>query len=290
LGGRERGVFISNLKPQPSNLTFQGIGVGLKTAHYADIFADPTAVDWYEAISENYMDSYGRAIGQLERIRKERPVGLHGVSMSLGSADGVRDDYLAKLAELVGRIEPFVVSDHLCFSSAGGHNSHDLLPLAMHDESVAVAVRNIGRVQERLGRQILIENVSTYVRTPFDEMDEAAFIREVVTRSGCGLLLDVNNVIVNAHNHQFEAKALIDAMPLERVGEIHLAGHSVRDDYLFDDHVGPVPRPVWELLSYTLAKMARPVNLLVEWDTDVPAFSVLAGEAAKARATMGALV
>lgn len=257
-------------------------GVGLKPAHYPAIFAGAKQVDWFEAISENYMDSHGRARFHLEKIRADHPVGLHGVSLSLGSADGVSETYLDALAELVQHIDPFLISDHLCFSASGKHYSHDLLPLPMNAEAVATAAANIQRVQERLGRQILVENISTYVRTAADSMSEAEFVRAVVERSGCGLLLDVNNVFVNAFNHGFDAKACIDAMPLAAVQEIHLAGHSPRADYLFDNHVGPVPQAVWDLYVYTLGKVGL-VHTLIEWDTDVPPFDVLTAEAEKAR-------
>lgn len=262
-------------------------GVSLKTKHYGDIAATPRRVDWFEAISENYMASYGRALERLLAVRRDHPVGLHGVSMSLGSAEGVPADYLRDLAELIAVVDPLVVSDHLCFSSAGGHYSHDLLPLPLTMDTARLVAANIARVQERLGRRILVENVSAYVRTPFDTLAEADFVAEVVERADCGLLLDVNNVIVNAHNFDFDAHAYIDRLPLGRVGEIHLAGHSQRDDYLFDDHVGPTPEGVWALYARTLARTG-PVNTLVEWDTDVPDFETLAREADRARAVAGA--
>lgn len=258
-------------------------GVTLKPKHYGEIAAAPRRVDWFEAISENYMASYGRALDRLLAVRRDHPVGLHGVSMSLGSIEGVAADYLRDLAELIATLEPAVVSDHLCFSSAGGHYSHDLLPMPLTMDAARLTAANIQRVQERLGRQILVENVSAYVRTPLDSMAEADFVAEVVARADCGLLLDVNNVIVNAHNFGFDADAYVDRLPLARVGEIHLAGHSVRDDYLFDDHVGPTPERVWALYARTLAGTG-PVRTLVEWDTDVPDFETLARETDRARA------
>lgn len=262
-------------------------GVTLKPKHYGEIAAAPGRVDWYEAISENYMASYGRALDRLLAVRRDHPIGLHGVSMSLGSAEGVPGEYLRDLAELVARVDPLVVSDHLCFSSAGGHYSHDLLPLPLTLDTARLVAANIDRAQERLGRRILVENVSAYVRTPLDTMAEADFVAEVVTRAGCGLLLDVNNVIVNAHNFGFDAEAYIERLPLEHVGEIHLAGHSAREDYLFDDHVGPTPERVWALYAFTLARTG-PVSTLVEWDTNVPDFETLAREADRARAVAGA--
>lgn len=257
-------------------------GVSLKPQHYGAIAAAPRRVSWFEEISENYMASYGRARERLLAVRRDHPVGLHGVSMSLGSAEGVGDEYLRDLAELIAAVEPFIVSDHLCFSSAGGHYSHDLLPLPLTMAAARLVAENIGRVQERLGRPILVENVSAYVRTPLDDMSEADFVAEVVSRAGCGLLLDVNNVIVNAHNFGFTPEAYIDRLPLDRVGEIHVAGHSVRGDYLFDDHVGPTPERVWALYAYAVSRTGR-VPTLVEWDTDVPDFETLAREADRAR-------
>jgi uncharacterized protein len=265
-----------------------GSGVGLKPRHYSAIAALEEAarasgpVRWFEAISENYMDSHGAPRHHLERIRRDYPVALHGVSMSLGSADGVPADYLRSLAELVDRIEPALVSDHLCFSRAGRHYSHDLLPLPMNEATADVVAANIQRVQERLGRQILVENISSYVRTKQDEIPEPDFVSRIVLQAGCGLLLDVNNILVNAFNHGFDPRAYVDAMPLPQVHEIHVAGHSKREDFLFDDHVGPTPEGVWDLYAYALGKIGRPVSTLVEWDTDIPAFAVLAQEAARA--------
>lgn len=264
---------------------YHGGGAGLKPAHYPDIFAAPQRVAWFEAISENYMDSFGLALWNLERVRRDHPVALHGVSMSLGSASGVDPGHLRALLQLASRIEPFVISDHLCFSAAGGHYSHDLLPMPYTEEAIRVTCANIAAVQDVLKRPILVENVSTYTAAAGAEMSEAEFVAAVIKGTGCGLLLDVNNVIVNAHNHGFEARAYIDALPLDRVGEIHVAGHSKRDDFLFDDHVGPTPEAVWDLYRYALAKTG-PVNTLVEWDTDVPAFDVLAAEVAKAGAIL----
>jgi uncharacterized protein (UPF0276 family) len=262
-----------------------GAGVGLKPAHAAAIAARPGRVAWVEAISENYLGPLQRSLPSLERVRRDHPVALHGVAMSLGCADGVDPEYLRLLAALVRRVEPFLVSDHLCFTSAGGHHSHDLLPMPFTPEALAITVANIQTVQETLGRPILVENVASYVTAAADEMSEAAFVAEAVKRAGCGLLLDVNNVFVNAHNHGFDARAYIDALPCDRVGEIHVAGHSQRDDFLFDDHAGPTPEAVWSLFEYALARTG-PVNTLVEWDSGVPAFAVLAAEADRARAAL----
>ncbi len=262
---------------------YVGMGVGLKSAHYAEIREAPGRVDWFEAITENFLDSHGPARRQLEAIRANHPVALHGVAMSLGSADGVDAAYLDHLAELAAAIEPMWISDHLCFSSLGGHHSHDLLPLPLTDEALRIAVENILRVQDRLGRRIAVENISTYVRTRADTISEAEFVAEVAARADCLLLLDVNNVVVNAFNHGLDPLDYVRRMPAERIVEIHVAGHSRRDDFLFDDHVGPTPDVVWDLYTEALRHARRPVSTLIEWDTDVPAFARLAEEADRAR-------
>ena len=268
------------------------IGVGLRPPHYSFLKEEPnTAVQWFEAISENYMSSEGHPLEMLQFIRNRYPVALHGVGMSIGSSDGVSIGYLKKLYNLIEKIEPFIVSDHLCWSSLDGQPTHDLLPLPYTTEAVDTVVRNIDQVQSHLGRTIAIENVSTYMRFKNSEMPEWDFIREIQKKSGCELLLDINNVFVNSVNHDFRAEDYIDGLPLQSVVQIHLAGHTDTGEFLFDTHSAPVCQDVWDLLSYTRKKMSqcfkngsmKPPAILVEWDDEIPEWPVLEQEAVRAK-------
>jgi uncharacterized protein (UPF0276 family) len=256
-----------------------GHGIGLRTAHYARLLeAPPTGVDWFEVISENFFEPGGRPWAVLERVRAQVPVVAHGVSLCIGDTDPIDERYLALLKQFVARIEPAWVSDHLCWGSLGGRRSHDLLPLPYTEEALAQVVARVDQVQERLGRRILLENVSSYVAFRASTIPEWEFLGEVARRADCGILLDVNNVVVTAANLGFNAAAYVEALPAERVRQIHLAGHTDRGTYLFDTHVGPVPEPVWELYRRAVRRFGA-VATLVEWDEDVPAFEVVAAEA-----------
>ena len=260
-----------------------GCGAGLRAEHYDAITTEWPRMDWFEAISENFMDSGGRPLRILEAVRRRYPVGLHGVSLSIGSVDPLNRQYLARLKTLADRIEPAIVSDHLCWTGVGGENLHDLLPLPFTEEAVRHIAQRVEQVQELLGRRILLENVSTYVTYRHSTMPEWEFLREVAERSGCGILLDLNNIYVNAYNHQFDPAEFLRRIPGELVGQVHLAGHTDMRAYLFDTHSRPVIDAVWTLYREALARWG-PVTTLIEWDEDIPPFARLADEAQSARA------
>jgi len=262
---------------------FLGHGVGLRPKHFPQLWDGTARVDWFEAISENYMVAGGRPRAALERARSMAPLVLHGVSLSIGSTDPLDEAYLRALGDLVARMEPAWVSDHLCWSGVGGHYAHDLLPLPYTEEALAHVVRRVVAVQERLGRQILIENVSSYLTYTHSTLAEWEFLGAVAERADCGLLLDVNNVYVSATNHGFSADAYLAGLPPDRVGQIHLAGHTDMGTYLFDTHDGPVIEPVWDLYRQALRRFGR-VSTLVEWDDHIPELAVVCAEAERARA------
>ena len=266
-----------------SGFPYLGHGIGLRTKHYPDVLAGTARPDWFEVVSENFMIRGGRPLAVLERARSVAPVVLHGVSLSLGAVDPPPAAYLDALAALADRVEPAWVSDHLCWGSFGGHYAHDLLPLPYTEEALAVVVDHVGRVQERLGRRILVENVSSYVAFRHSTMPEWEFLAAVAERADCGILLDVNNVWVSARNHGFSPAAYVDALSPARVGQFHLAGHQDHGTHLLDTHDHPVPDPVWDLYRHAVARFGR-VSSLVEWDDDVPALDRLLAEAERARA------
>ncbi len=264
-------------------MPYLGCGVGLRTAHFPRILDGTARADWFEAISENFMIRGGRPLQVLELARAVAPLALHGVSLSIGSTDPLNDDYLRQLAGLVERFEPAWISDHLCWGSVGGHYAHDLLPLPYTEEAVRQVVRRVARVQERLGRQLLLENVSSYLTYTHSVMPEWEFLTEVASRADCGILLDVNNVFVSARNHGFDPAVYLEAVPVDRVGQIHLAGHSDLGTHLLDTHDGPVCEAVWDLYRTAVRRFGQ-VSTLIEWDAHVPDFDVLAAEAERARA------
>jgi len=240
-------------------------------------------MDWFEAISENFMDTGGRPLRILEAVRAHYPVALHGVSLSIGSTDPLDQRYLERLKALADRIDPAIVSDHLCWTGVDGEHLHDLLPLPFTEEAVAHVAGRVQQVQDALGRRILLENVSTYVTYRHSTMPEWEFLTRVAQRAGCGILLDLNNVYVNAMNHQFDAADYLTHIPGELIGQFHLAGHTDRGGFLFDTHSRPVIEQVWALYRSALERWG-PVTTLIEWDEDIPPFARLAEEARKARA------
>jgi uncharacterized protein (UPF0276 family) len=259
-----------------------GHGIGLRTRHYGLLLEEPPPVDWVEAISENFFSPGGRPLAVLEKVRRDVPVVLHGVSLSIGSTDPLSEPYLERLSALVRRIQPALVSDHLCWGSHGGRYVHDLLPLPYTEEALAHVVERVRAVQDRLGRQILLENVSSYVTFPDSTLTEWEFLAEVARRADCGILLDVNNVYVSARNHGFDPLDYLNGLPSERIGQIHLAGHTDKGTHLLDTHVGPTPEGVWELYRRTLLRHG-PIPTLIEWDEGVPELPVLVAESRKAR-------
>ncbi len=260
-----------------------GHGVGLRREHFERVLSGPTQVDWFEVISENFMVKGGRPLHVLERVRRDYPVALHGVSLSIGSIDPLDRDYLDRLGELSARVEPAMVSDHLCWTGVGGHNAHDLLPLPYTGEALDHVVARVEAVQEHLGRRIALENVSTYLSFAGSSLSEWEFLSEVATRADCGILLDVNNVYVSAVNHGFDAKGYLRALPPERVWQIHLAGHIDRGSHLLDTHSRRVCDEVWELYRFAMRSIGA-VPTLVEWDEEIPDWNTLEAESLRARA------
>ncbi|MEW2353354.1 DUF692 domain-containing protein [Spirillospora sp. NPDC029432] len=259
-----------------------GFGVGLRTPHFEHIRRHRPAVGFFEAITENFMDSRGGRRAALEEIADRYPVVLHGVSLSIGSTDPLDLGYLARLRDLAEAVGAAWVSDHVCWTGVAGLNTHDLLPLPFTEESLAHVVRRIGAVQDFLGRRIVLENPSSYAEFAGSTMSEPEFLARMADEADCGLLLDVNNVHVSAFNHGFDPVAYLRALPPERVVQVHLAGHTDYGTHIIDTHDAPVAGPVWEL--YRLAvELAGDVPTLLEWDDRLPAFSVLEAELAKAR-------
>lgn len=262
-------------------MTLQGYGLGLRPQHYPEILgadrpADKT-VDWFEIISENYMEAGGAPRANLMAIREDFPMVMHGVSRSIGSVDPLDMDYLSKLKALADTVEPALISDHLCWTGVHGRNAHDLLPLPMTEETVDHVAGRVRQVQDFLGRQILLENTSTYVTFEEDEMPEWEFLTEIVTRADCGILLDVNNIFVSAFNHGFDAEDYLRGIPLNRVGQIHLAGHEHNGDHIVDTHDAPVPEGVLKLYEQAVAKLGE-VPTMIERDANIPPLAELLRE------------
>ena len=259
-----------------------GAGIGLRAPHVRQIREERPAVPWLEVHSENYYVDGGPALAALDRIRADYPLSLHGVGMSLGSTDPIDRVHLAKLARLIERTEPALVSEHLCWSGVGGRVLNDLLPLPYTEESLAHVCARVAEVQDVLGRELLVENVSSYLAFADATIPEWEFVAAVARRTGCKLLCDVNNIHVNAVNHGFDADAYLAAMPREAVAEIHLAGFEATETCLIDTHGAPVAPAVWALYRRAIARFG-PVPTLIEWDTDIPPLATLLAEAATAQ-------
>lgn len=260
---------------------FSGFGLGLRRTHYTDFLDGDVPVDFVEVISENYMVEGGKPLRLLEQIRAKHPVILHGVSMSIGSAHGLDADHLVRLKLLADRIDPLWVSDHLCWTRTSAHNSHDLLPLPLTLEALDTVCENIDRAQTALGRAMLFENPSSYLTFPEDEMAEWEFLSAMARRTGCFLLLDVNNLYVSAKNHGFSAAEYVDGLPLERVRQIHLAGHTP-GEIVIDTHDREVCDEVWALYADTIARTG-PVATMIERDDKIPPVAELLSELERAR-------
>jgi uncharacterized protein (UPF0276 family) len=266
-----------------------GAGLGLRSSHYQEIFETRPDVPWFELLSDNYMAAGGLPIQRAEQIRQNYPVTLHGVGMSLGSADPLNFEYLKRLKNLAEHLQPTYVSDHIAWVSVAGQYTHDLLPLPYTQDMLQHLNDRIQQVQDFLGRTILIENPSSYLTFTSSDMSESDFIKQLCLSSGCELLLDVNNVYVSAQNHGFDAAGYLAALPADKVKEIHLAGYEEMSGYLFDTHGYQVREPVWQLYKAALERFGN-VPTLIEWDTDVPEFSTLLSEAKKAEQLMRGLV
>ena len=257
-------------------------GIGLRAVHHDALLAERPAVGWLEAHSENYFADGGAQLEYLTKLRELYPLSLHGVGLSLGSADELNSDHLWRLKRLVTRFEPGLVSEHVCWGAVGGVHLNDLLPLPYSAEALRHLVNRVSQLQDVLGRQVLLENVSSYLQYTSSEMTEWEFLAALADESGCGLLLDVNNVYVSARNHGFDPREFITRIPAGLVGEIHLAGHSVNRygarEILIDTHSTHVCTAVWELYEFAVARCG-PVPTLIEWDTEIPALCVLVAEA-----------
>jgi len=260
-----------------------GHGIGLRATHFARFLEGRPPVDWVEVVTENFMADGGRPIAVLEKVRRDMPVVLHGVSLSIGSVDPLSESYLAGLERLVARIEPAMVTDHLCWGTQRGRYVHDLLPLPYTEESLAHVAGRVAAVQERLGRRILLENPSSYVAFRDSAMTEWEFLSELSRRADCGILLDVNNVYVSARNFGFDPLEYLDGIDAGRVGQFHLAGHSDKGRYLLDTHDEPVPPAVWELYREALRRFGR-VPALVEWDDHIPPLEEVVAQSRRAAA------
>ena len=258
-------------------------GIGLRSAHHDEFLATRPRVPWVEVHSENFFADGGRQLQVLDAVRRDHDVSLHGVGLSLGGVDPLDADHLRRLKRLVQRADPVRVSEHACWGSAGGLYLNDLLPLPHTELALRHTVSRVAQVQEFLGRQILIENVSSYLEFEGAEMTEWDFLVQLALRSGCGILLDVNNIHVSAVNHGFPALDYLRAVPPSLVGEMHLAGHSQAGDLLIDTHSAPVDEAVWVLYRHAL-RLTGPVPTLIEWDAELPTLDRLLAEAARADA------
>jgi uncharacterized protein (UPF0276 family) len=251
------------------NAAAAGFGLGLRAEHYQDFIEQRPRVDWLEIISENFMVPGGRPLANLDRIRRDYPMVMHGVSLSIGSVDPLNLNYLSDLKALAERIEPVGISDHLCFTGVDHSNLHDLLPIPYTQASLTHIAERVSRVQDFLGRRLALENVSSYVSYKVDAIAEWDFLAELARRTGCSILLDVNNVYVSSVNHGFNPEQFIDAIPTDYVSHIHLAGHEDHGDYIIDTHDHPICEGVWDLYRYTRNRMG-PVPTMIERDDNIP--------------------
>jgi len=261
---------------------FLGHGVGLRRDHFERVLSGPTGVDWFETISENFMVDGGRPLDVLTRVRERYPIVLHGVSLSIGSTDPLDGSYLDRLDALARRFQPAWVSDHLCWTGVGGRQAHDLLPLPYTEQALDHVAGRVLRVQERLGRPIALENVSSYVAYRHSTMPEWEFLAEVARRSGCGILLDINNIYVSARNHGFDPHAYLEGIQPGTVWQFHLAGHSDKGTHLLDTHDHAIIDAVWALYRAAVRRFG-PVSSLIEWDDRIPSFERLEDESRRAR-------
>jgi uncharacterized protein (UPF0276 family) len=260
-----------------------GYGLGLRPKHYPYIFKNKPKIDWFEVISENFMDTDGRPKSNLAKIKELYPIVMHGVSMSIGTVDPINSEYLKKLKSLIKWLSPAWVSDHLCWTGVAHKNTHDLLPVPYTQESLKHIIKRIKKVQDFIEMPIALENPSTYLEFKHSEITEANFISEMAKESGCNLLLDVNNIYVTCYNHRLDIKEYIDSLPLEKVIQIHLSGHTNKGSHIIDTHDNHVIDEVWNLYKYVIYKAGRVPNTMIEWDDKIPEFTVLKKELDKAK-------
>jgi hypothetical protein len=271
------------MNTHPAYFPELGFGLGLRIPHYQAIYKLQPDIDWFEIISENFMDTGGKARRNLDRIRANYPVVMHGIGLSIGSVDPLNMDYLRKLKQLATEIQPAWISDHLCWTGMAHLNTHDLLPVPYTEEALKHIVRRIEQVQDILQRPIALENPSTYLEYKSSEMTEAEFIARMVQSSGCSLLLDVNNVYVSCYNHRRNPKTYLDTLPIDKVVQIHLSGHRNCGSHIIDTHDDHVIDEVWALYRYTLQRAGHSINTMIEWDDQIPEWNLLYAELEKAR-------
>ena len=274
---------IPNTALNTSLSTSPGFGLGLRTTHYKEILAAPQPIDWLEILSENYMVPGGRPLAMLDAIRADYPMAMHGVSMSIGTPQGPTMDYLRDLKKLIQRVQPLWVSDHICWTGVHGRNMHDLYPLPYTEETIAVLVQNIRRVQDVLGQRLVLENVSSYLSFDSDSMSEWDFVAAIAEQSDSLILLDVNNIYVSSVNHGFDPVTYLNAIPAHRVQQIHLAGHHDYGSHIIDTHDHPIVNAVWKLYEKALRRFG-PVASMIERDDNIPPLAELIAELDMARA------
>jgi uncharacterized protein (UPF0276 family) len=259
-----------------------GLGLGLRTVHYSHIVETRPEVDWFEILSENFMQTAGRPLHFVDAIAANYPVAMHGVSLSIGSTDPLDLAYLTELRALRDRVKARWVSDHLCWTGVGGRNTHDLLPLPYTNEALRHVVERVRAVQDFLGAPLALENPSTYAEFSGAQMPEWEFLARVAEQADCAILLDVNNVYVSAFNHGYDPCAYLDALPFDRVVQLHVAGHTHHGTHIIDSHIGPVIDEVWRLLADAYGR-AGGASILLEWDAEIPAFEATHAEALRAK-------
>lgn len=260
-----------------SQRPYLGYGLGLRSDHYESVLQTRPSVDWFEILSENYMVDGGKPLHYLNRIREHYPMVMHGVSMSIGSVEPLNRDYLKQLKALIQRVEPVWISDHLCWTGRNGLNLHDLMPLPYTEEAIQHVVERVAQVQDFLGRQILLENVSSYVSYSDSQISEWEFLREIAERADCLILLDINNIYVSAFNHNFDPDSYLQHIPIERVYQFHLAGHTHQDNLIIDTHDHPIADPVFDLYARAVQRFGR-VSTMIERDDNIPPLSELLDE------------
>ncbi|MFZ6718864.1 DUF692 domain-containing protein [Undibacterium sp. Ji49W] len=271
-----------------SATAFAGFGLGLRTDHYLPILADKPAVDWFEILSENYMVPGGKPLAMLDAVRADYPVVMHSVSMSIGTPQGPSAEYLRDLKNLMRRVEPLWVSDHICWTGVHGKNMHDLFPLPYNEETIALVVNNVRRVQDVLGCRLVLENVSSYLQYSSDSMPEWEFVAAIAEQADSMILLDVNNIYVSSINHGFDAGDYLCGIPVHRVQQIHLAGHSDHGTHIVDTHDQPVADPVWNLYAQAIHRFGA-VPSMIERDDNIPPLAELVAELDQARSICAAV-
>ena len=266
-----------NANESNNNRPYLGYGLGLRKEHYETVLTERPKVDWFEIVSENYMVDGGKPLDYLTRIREHYPMVMHGVSMSIGSTEPLNFDYLKQLKSLIKRVEPEWISDHLCWTGVNGLNLHDLMPLPYTEEAIQHVADRVSQVQDYLGRQMLLENVSSYVSYSDSTMTEWEFLREVAERADCLILLDLNNIYVSAYNHNFDPYTYLTAIPGERVYQLHLAGHTHENNLIIDTHDHPIADPVFDLYAAAIEHFGR-VSTMIERDDNIPPLPELLDE------------